>query len=155
MSWRAFGLATPLCGGLDIAYAAVLTVLRGGAVGDMLRGVASGPFGDAALAWGAGGAVLGLAIHFAIMAVMVAVGLALLSREPWRGFSAWKTGTLYGLVLYCVMYGVVLPWRFGAPFPNPDRVELALGLFPHIALVGIPLALIAGGKFVRRKRAIS
>ena len=37
------------------------------------------------------------------------------------------------------MYGLILHLRFGAPFPNPDRVKLAIGLFPHIFLVGIPL----------------
>ncbi len=155
MTWRTFGLATALCGGLDIAYAAVLTLLRGGNVGAMLRGVASGPFGDAARDWGVGGAALGLAVHFVIMAVMVAVGLALLSRGSLRDIAAWKTGTLYGLILYLVMYGLVMPWRFGVPFPDPDRAKAAINLFPHIALVGIPLALLAGGKLFRRKRAIS
>ena len=33
-----------LCGTLDIAYAAAASVLRGGSIPDMLRGVASGPF---------------------------------------------------------------------------------------------------------------
>jgi hypothetical protein len=37
------------------------------------------------------------------------------------------------------MYGIVLPQRFGVPFPNPDRIKLALGLLPHIVLVGIPI----------------
>lgn len=148
-------MATALCGGLDIAYATVFTLARGGDVGAMLRGVASGPFGDAARDWGAAGAALGLAVHFAIMAAMCAAGLAMLSREPFRNIAAWKTGTLYGLVLYLVMYGLVLPWRFGAPFPQPDRIEAAMAVFPHIFLVGIPLAFFAGGSPFSRKRAIS
>lgn len=155
MTGRTLAFATALCGGLAIVYAAVLTLLRGGNVGVMLRGVASGPFGDAGWSWSASGAAAGLAVHFAIMAATCAVGLALLSREPFRTIAAWKTGTLYGLVLYCAMYGVILPWRIGVPFPNPDRVELALGLLPHVFLVGIPLALLAGGRLFRRKRAIS
>jgi hypothetical protein len=66
----------------------------------------------------------------------------LFRRTPLGEAKPWLAGTLYGLALYGVMYGIVLPARFGAPFPNPDKLALALGLFPHIALVGIPMALI-------------
>lgn len=131
-----------LCGALDILYATAATALRGGEVATMLRGVASGPFGPAATNWGAGGAVLGLLVHFAIMAAMTAVALVLFRRTPLADANPWLAGTLYGLVLYLVMYGVVLPARFGAPFPDPDKLKLAVGLIPHVLLVGIPMALI-------------
>ena len=147
--------ATALCGTLDLVYALIVSATLSRDPGEVLRRVASGPFGDAALQWGVTGALLGVAVHYAIMAVMAAVGLALLSREPLRDFSGWKTGTLYGLILYCVMYGAVLPLRFGVPFPNPDRITLAIWLVPHIACVGIPLALLAGARFVKRKPAPS
>lgn len=129
-----------LCGSLDAAYATVLAMVRGnGDVGALWRGVAAGPVGDAANNWGLAGALLGVAVHFAIMVVMVAAGLWLASRTPLGEVAPWKAGTLYGIVLYAVMYGIVLHLRFGAPFPNPDRIKLALGLFPHIAFVGIPI----------------
>ena len=44
--------AWALCGTLDIVYAAVSSVLRGGTVSSMLHAVASGPFGDGAQQWG-------------------------------------------------------------------------------------------------------
>ena len=91
---------------------------------------------------GAGGVLAGLGVHFAIMAAMAAAALVLFRRTPLADANPWLAGTLYGLVLYCVMYGVVLPARFGAPFPNPDKLKLALGLLPHVVLVGIPMALI-------------
>ena len=129
-----------LCGSLDAAYASALTMLRGdGDLGKLWRGVAAGPFGDGAQGWGAGGALLGLGVHFAIMAAMVAVGLWLAHHTQLGQIAPWKAGTFYGLVLYSVWYGLVLHLRFGAPFPNPDRIKLALGLFPHIAFVGLPI----------------
>ena len=138
----AFVKAWLLCGTLDAAYATVLAVVRAGEVGELWRGVAAGPFGDAARTWGAGGALLGVLVHFAIMAAMAAVALVLFRRTPLADANPWLAGTLYGLALYCVMYGIVLPARFGAPFPDPDKLKLAIGLLPHVFLVGIPMALI-------------
>ena len=138
----AFLKAWLLCGLLDALYATGLTLARAGDIGELWRGVAAGPFGDGAKAWGAGGAVAGVLVHFAIMAAMAAVALLLFRRTPLADANPWLAGTLYGLALYCVMYGLVLPARFGVPFPNPDKLKLALGLFPHIFFVGIPMALI-------------
>ena len=51
-------------------------------------------------------------------------------------------GVVYGLITYVVMNLVVVPLRFGAPIP-PSALSIATQLFAHIALVGIPMALIA------------
>ena len=128
-----------LCGTLDALYATIVTFMRGGSIAETWLGAAAGPFGDSAQQWGAAGVLAGLAVHFAIMAGMVAAGLWLARNSPFGEVAPWKAGTLYGLLLYSVMYGLILHLRFGAPFPNPDRVKLAIGLFPHIFLVGIPL----------------
>ena len=74
--------AWALCGTLDILYAAAWSLLAGGTVGGMLRGVAKGPFGDAAGEWGLGGALAGLATHYAIMGAMVAFWFAAVRRVP-------------------------------------------------------------------------
>ena len=132
-----------LCGALDALYATTLTIVFGKqTVVAMWQGVAAGPFGDAAKAWGARGALLGLFVHFAIMAVMAAFALALFSRSLLGRLAPWLGGTIYGLALWLVMYGIVLPARFGAPFPNPDPLKLILGLAPHVLLVGIPMAIL-------------
>ena len=131
--------AVLLCGTLDALYAMAVAALRGSDLAGVWLGVASGPFGDGAKAWGAAGVLAGLLVHFAIMAAMVAAGLRLARNGPLGDVAPWKAGTLYGLVLYGVMYGLVLQWRFGVPFPNPDKVKLAIALFPHIFLVGIPM----------------
>ena len=133
-----------LCGSLDALYATALTMVRGkGNVVGMWSGVAAGPFGDGASAWGAGGLIAGLVVHFAIMAAMVAAGLYLARNTQLGEVAPWKAGTAYGLVLYGIMYGIVLHWRFDQPFPNPDKMKVALGLFPHIFFVGLPIFYLA------------
>lgn len=128
-----------LCGTLDALYATLVALLRGTNAAGVWLGVASGPFGDGAQQWGAAGVLIGLAVHFALMAIMVAVGLLLARKTLLGEVAPWKAGTLYGIAIYAVMYGLVLHQRFGVPFPNPDRIKTAIGLFPHIFLVGIPM----------------
>lgn len=128
-----------LCGSLDILYAAATSLVAGHGPLTMLRAVASGPFGDAARDWGLAGSALGLLVHFAIMAAMVAAGFWLARQSPLGDIAPWKAGTLYGLLLYGVMAGIVLQLRFGTEFPSPDKLKLATELFPHVFLVGIPI----------------
>ena len=128
-----------LCGTLDVVYATLVALLRGTGAAGVWLGVASGPFGDGAQQWGAAGVLTGLAVHYALMAVMVAVGLGLARKTLLGEVAPWKAGTLYGIAIYAVMYGLVLHQRFSVPFPNPDRIKTAIGLFPHIFLVGIPM----------------
>jgi hypothetical protein len=132
--------AWALCGTLDILYASVWSVLAGSDPGTMLRGVAKGPFGDGAAGWGLGGALAGLGTHYAIMGAMVAFWFAAVRRAPALREPWWLTGTLYGFILYLVMNALVLPLRFGAPFPPADLVKGAVALFPHIFFIGLPLA---------------
>lgn len=130
-----------LCGTLDIAYAAVASVMQGGTVSSMLHAVASGPFGDGARRWGIVGDIVGLGTHFAIMGAMVAVWFFVARR--WTALATWPwwlTGTLYGLLLYVIMNGIILPLRFDSSFPPTDPIAGTVVLFPHILLVGWPLA---------------
>lgn len=129
------------CGSLDALYASMLTMVRGnGDVAAMWRNVAAGPFGDGAKEWGLPGSLAGLGVHFAIMAAMVAAGLWLARKTPLGEIAPWKAGTVYGLALYAIMYGIVLNLRFGPlPFPDPDKLKVTLGLFPHIVFVGLPI----------------
>ena len=124
---------------LAALYATTISLLRGGSGVQVWLELASGPLGDGAAQWGIAGVLAGVAIHFALLAGMIAGGLWLARHTRLGAVAPWKAGTLYGLALYCVMYGLVLPLRFGAPFPDPDKLKLAIGLFPHIFLVGIPL----------------
>lgn len=134
--------ATLICGALDILYAIVATLLRNGDVVAMLSGVAAGPLGSAPQGWGVGGAVAGLAVHFILMGIMVAILQQALRHDGLARLSPLLVGTVYGIGLYLVMYGLVMPIRFGTAFPPPTLGRLANGLAPHIFLVGIPMAYI-------------
>lgn len=140
---RYFWRALLVCGVLDIGYAAALTLVNGGKVDAMLRSVAAGPFGKAAGGWGLPGAALGLAVHFAIMAAMVAAYGLLIRKTGLGRLSPWISGIWYGGALYIVMYWIVLPLRWPTLHPSTDPATVASALFAHIVLVGIPMALIA------------
>lgn len=135
-------LATAIAGTLDIGMAAIETARAGKPVGGMLRGLASGPF-PAATDWGAGGALLGLGVHYAIMAAMAAVFVIARDRIPIVRRHTIPCALAYGVLLWLVMYGLVLPLRFGAPFPSPKPEAIAKQLFAHVVLVGLTFGLVA------------
>lgn len=135
-------VATLIAGTLDIAAAAILALQAGRTPDRMLRGVASGPFPDAT-GWGTAGAVLGLAVHFAIMAVMAAVFVLAADRLPLLKARRVAAGIGYGIATWAAMNLVVLPLRWPAVFPHLDPQTVATQLFCHIVLVGIPIALVA------------
>jgi len=145
---RATAIATLISGSLDILFAMILTVLYGREVGNMLRSVASGPF-PAATEMGTGGAVLGLAVHFALMAIMAAAFMWIVSNRRVLLDTPYRTGLAYGVITYFIMNWVVVPLRFDAPLPTKP-MQIATQLFAHIVLVGIPFALIAARYLKRR-----
>jgi hypothetical protein len=106
----------------------------------MLRFVASGPF-PAATDMGAAGAILGLVVHFALMAIMV-TGFVLLARvRPELLDTPFRSAMAYGVLTYFAMNWLVVPLRFGAPLP-PKALSVATQLFAHLVLVGLPTAYI-------------
>lgn len=138
---RMIALATMVSGTLDILFAILLTIFRGRNVGDMLRFVASGPF-PAAIDMRTTGAALGLVVHFALMALMATAFALGCRRWPSLVDRPIATGVGFGLITYAIMNLIVVPLRFGAPMP-PSLLSIATQLFAHIALVGVPFALIA------------
>jgi hypothetical protein len=137
---RPIAIATAVSGTLDILFAMILTIWRGGEIPKMLRFVASGPF-PAATDWGASGAVLGLMVHFSLMAVMATVFVIAARQMPTLLDRPWLAGVGYGLITYVVMNWIVVPVRFDSPLP-PKTLAIVTQLFAHIVLVGIPFALI-------------
>lgn len=150
-SWRGLALtillATAAAGTLDITDACVYwAITKGVAPERIFQSVASGLLGKAAFKGGAQTAALGLALHFAIMAVMVAVyvlasrRLGVLTRRP------VLMGIAYGAATYVVMNHVVLPLsQVGprGPFVLPSFIN---GLAAHLFLVGLTIALIVSSR---------
>src|SRR5689334_11763212 len=110
-TWKPIIVATAVCGTLDILWAVILTLWRGREPAAMLRFVASGPFPQATN-WGAAGSILGLAVHFTLMAIMVAVFVLAARRIPALTDSPWLWGLVYGLLTYAAMNLIIVPLRF-------------------------------------------
>jgi uncharacterized membrane protein YagU involved in acid resistance len=147
---KPIAIATAVCGTLDILFAMILTVLFGREIGNMLRFVGSGAF-PAATDMGVGGAILGLLVHYALMAIMVAAFVLIARERPKLLDRPIVAGIAFGLITYVVMNLVVVPLRFAAPLP-PKPLSIATQLFAHIVLVGIPTALIAA-RYLRPRTA--
>jgi hypothetical protein len=133
-----------LCAVLDALYAMAVTLFKSGDVVALWRRVASGPFGEKAMAGGPAWIGVGLVVHLTIMAIMVAAFVfaarqwpRLLRKQP------MVVGSVYGLLLYLFMYHLVLPIRWPEVYPQLGPGQIAVGLLPHIIAVGIPLAWLA------------
>jgi len=134
-------LATLVAGTLDILSACVYTLIAGRAPINMLKGLASAILGDGAVKGVAGVALVGLLLHFAIMAVMAAFFVIVADRTPIPKSRWLIAGIAYGIGLWAVMNLIVLPLRFGwHPF---TALGLTEQFFSHIVLVGIPIAWFA------------
>jgi hypothetical protein len=138
---KPIAIATAVAGTIDILFAAILSMIFGNGPAAMLRNVASGPFPGASQ-WGAAGSALGLVTHFALMGIMAAAFVLAARRLPALTARPILWGVLYGLATYVIMNWIVVPLRFESPLPPPARA-IATQLFAHIALVSIPIALVA------------
>lgn len=138
---KPIAIATAVPGTLDILFAMILTVAFGRQIPNMLRHVASGPF-PTATNMGTSGAILGLLVHFALMAIMATALILTVRWWPQLAATPLLTGLAYGLLTYFIMNWLVVPVRFGTPLP-PKALSIATQLFAHIVLVGIPMAYIA------------
>jgi len=147
---RPIAIATAISGTLDIAFAMILTVAFGREILTMLRYVASGPF-PAATGMGAGGAILGLVVHFTLMAIMATALMLIVRARPQLLDTPLLTGLAYGLVTYFIMNWLVVPLRFGTPLPPKAMAVLTQG-FAHVVLVGVPMAYVAA-RYLRPRRA--
>jgi uncharacterized membrane protein YagU involved in acid resistance len=135
--------ATLVAGTLDILSAVVYTLAAGGTPVKMLQFVGSAILGKDAVALGAGGAAIGLALHFAIMAVMASVFVVAARRIPLLRAQWLAAGLVYGILLWAVMNLIVMPLRWPALFPHFTAIGVAQQLFSHIVLVGVPIAWFA------------
>jgi hypothetical protein len=139
--WKPIALATLVSGTLDILLAIGLTLAYGRDPTNMLRSVASGPF-PTAVDMGTSGAILGLLVHFALMAIMATAFMLLVRWRPVLLETPWRTALAFGVITYFAMNWLVVPLRFGTPLP-PKAMSIATQLFAHIVLVAIPFVQIA------------
>lgn len=139
-------VAAGLAGGaVDFVYACAVGLSSGRSVQRVWQGVASGLIGKPAGEMGWVSSALGMAIHFSIALTMAAAFAVAAGRLPLLYRRPWSAGVLYGLVLYGVMYGIVLPLRWPAVFPNWDGVKSVLDILAHVG-VGLAIVFVLRGR---------
>jgi hypothetical protein len=140
---RLVALATLIAGTLDFLDVIVFYGIRNGTNPIRIpQSVATGLLGPASFEGGAATAVLGTALHFAIMFVAAFVFFALVRRVPLLTKSWLLSAVVFGLGMFCVMRYVVVPLSAATP-ATYTSVTLANMLFAHIVMCGGPIAYFA------------
>jgi hypothetical protein len=141
---RALVIATLVAGSLDLGYALTVSALRGFSPVTVCQTIAAGLLGrDAAYAGGYGTAMLGLGLHFAMMALIAAVFLGASRLWPRLNARPWLSGPVYGALVFAVMnYAVVPLSALGHAFQRPALL-FAGELFSHVVFVGWIIAACA------------
>ena len=137
------GLTVAVLDGLD---AIVFFGVRNG-LGPLriFKGIAGGLLGrEAATAGGWPTVLLGLALHFTIATIIVAVFYMLSRRFSFLTRRPFLWGPVYGVAVYLTMNLVVLPLSALHGTGLPQAVPVLLnGLLIHMIGVGTPSALFA------------
>ena len=133
---------TMIVGILDIGEVIAFCALRGVEPIRVLQGVAAGIYGRDSFRGGWETALIGLAIHFTIALIVVAVYHLAASKASFLSSQPFLYGALYGLAVFALMTYVVVPMSAAGP-PNRSWPVVANLLFAHVFCVGIPAALTA------------
>jgi len=137
-----------LCGVLDITGAFLQTWIQAGrGPAAVLRGVASGLWGRAAMNGGVTMATIGLAMHFGVALAWTLVFLGLSRRlNMLRTAPLWIVGPVYGIVVFYAMNDAVLPalsWVRSLYLHTPPYWPGPMAwpqLLIHMVCVGTPIA---------------
>ena len=149
--WARAALLTGLLAGtLDITAACTQYVLMAHkSPVNVLHFVASGFFGPAAQAGGAGMALAGLAFHYLIAGTWAVVFYWLYPRLPWlRKLPPVLAGLGYGAVVWLVMNRLVVP-SSRVPQRPFSLQSAAIGMGILMLCIGLPIALRAARHYGR------
>jgi len=127
-------------GVLDITSAFVIATIKGTGSIRMLQGIASGLLGRPSFDGGLLTAGLGLAIHFFIALVVVAVFYVANRKIDFLMQQPVVSGLLYGIVVYLFMYWIVI--RLVFPNARPSLSRDVTAVLVHMFLIGLPTALV-------------
>lgn len=135
-------LAWLIAGTLDITAAVIQTLINGRNPLMMLKFIASGVFGIAALQGGNGYAILGLLFHYAIAGIWTWFFFLLYPRLEVLQKNILLTGILYGIFVWLAMNRIILPLSHTPPLPFDLRGAMISAAI-LIAAIGMPLAVMA------------
>jgi len=127
--------AAMLAGALDFIFAMSLAASRGAKIDAVPRYVASGLVGEVAniASWAP---AAGIAAHFAIMIVAVALFFLIAREPPFNRAPWWSIGAAFGASMYAAMNLIVVPLSL-AKVGSPSIAIRAADLASHIFLVGL------------------
>jgi hypothetical protein len=135
-------------GAFDIAYAIIFSNLRSGvAPSRILQSVASGLLGSDAYSGGTPTATLGLGLHFFMALLWAAAYVIAAGWVPLMARRPIIFGAAFGAFVYAFMNLVVIPLSRFPTKPSYPLAILATGLFVHMFLFGVPIALAARRAF--------
>ena len=129
-----------IAGALDITAAFVNSGLRGRSPIWVLQGISSGLLGADSYKGGFRTAALGAVLHFFIAFVACTVYYSASRKLEFLVHRAIVCGLLYGVAVYLVMYGIVLPMTFHRSFFHPFTA-VVIALITHMLCVGLPISL--------------
>jgi len=104
--------------------------------------VASGMLGQGAFTGGIGTALVGVSVHLLVAFTAATVFVLASERLPSLRRDAVGWGLAFGVVVFLVMNGVVIPLS-RIPASVPSLPLLINGVVGHALLVGLPIALAA------------
>lgn len=139
---RAIALGGLTVGTLDALDAIIFFGFRGVSARQIFQGIATGLLGPSAREGGLVTVLVGVAIHFLIATIIVAVYCLASRKLPLLRSRVLLWGPLYGILAYLFMNEVVITLRFGQQ-PLPPLPVLLNGVLIHIFGVGLPSALFA------------
>jgi len=129
-----------LAGTLDILCALVQFYIRAGKnPAAVLKFIASGVFGKAALAGGTEMALLGLLFHFIIAFTWTIIFFYFYPQISRVAKNKIIAGLLYGLFIYIIMTRVVLPLSNTPKIPF-NAGQAVIGIVVLMSAVGLPIS---------------
>ncbi len=148
---RAVTGAGLLTGALDISAAALQYYIQTGKGPDnVLRYIASAVFGVKAFAGGALMAGWGLLFHFMIAFLFAFIFFLLYPLIPAARKNRLITGIIYGILVWAVMNGIVVPASSAPPLPfRPEKALIAAGIL--VLCIGLPLSFLADKYYLYKK----
>lgn len=139
---RAMWLAWLIVGTLDLSAAAVQMLINDRDPVMMLKFIASGVFGSAALTGGNGYAALGVLFHYIIAGIWTWLFFLLYPQISFLQKNVWITALLYGIFVWFAMNRIVLPLSNTPSIPFSVRGALISAAILTVA-IGMPLSLMA------------
>ena len=148
-------LLSGLIAGLLDATAGVIVyfIFKGLNPIQVLQYIASGAFGPNAFTGGLLTAFAGLIFHFTIAFAFAAAFFIIYPRVVLLQRNIWITGLVYGLIIWSIMNLIVLP-NSNTP-KSPKDVVSIIEIMWHMALVGLPMALITSRYYAEHRSALS